>query len=84
MKKKKKKKKNEAEKKYFVVCYTPWLKDAIYAVTNISIRNSSENSFSFRSNSMTQFNNKKQRSKTSILMNITKTLVIIAINLYMD
>ena len=80
----KKKKKNEAEKKYFVVCYTPWLKDAIYAVTNISITNSSENSFSFRSNSMTQFNNKKQRSKTSILMNITKTLVIIAINLYMD
>ena len=25
------------EKKYFVQCYAPWLKDGIYAVTNLAI-----------------------------------------------
>ena len=78
------------EKKYFVQCYAPWLKDGIYAVTNLGIEISVyiqmfilvRVAFFLEGIQTIQFSHKKNNKKTGILMKPTKNLVIIASSLW--
>ena len=83
-------------KKYFFGCYITWLKAGIYAVTNVAVCPNLmyiqcrskflflRKQFFLEGIQAIQFNHKKpnKQSKTGILNNLTKDLVIIASSIW--